>query len=79
MPERAWRCSWLDDAARGGDVDVLVGTPDEPTLQQRALAAMEPKDVSQLPANMLAAKRGEDGTAFVQAVQARILLLEVVA
>lgn len=71
--------SRLDDTARGGDVDLLVDTPDKPTLQQRALATMELEGVLQLPVDILAVKRGDEGSAFVQAVRPRALPLGATA
>jgi predicted nucleotidyltransferase len=71
--------SRLDDAARGGDVDLLVEAPAAPTLQQRALATMELEGVLQMPVDILAVRRGDAGSAFVQAVRPRAVPLEALA
>lgn len=68
--------SRLDDGARGGDVDLLVETPDAPTLTQRAAATLELEDVLQMPVDILAVRCGEAGSAFVQAVRPRAVALE---
>lgn len=68
--------SRLDDGARGGDVDLLVESPEAPTLQQRAGATLELEGVLQMPVDILAVRRGEAGSAFVQAVRPRAVALE---
>lgn len=71
--------SRLNDAARGGDVDLLVEAADAPTLLQRAGATMELEGALQLPVDILAVQRGAPGSAFVQAVRPRAAPLESLA
>jgi predicted nucleotidyltransferase len=56
--------SRLDDAARGGDVDLLVETETRPTLRQRALATMALEQALNLPVDIVATQRGTPGSAF---------------
>ncbi|WP_199232189.1 nucleotidyltransferase domain-containing protein [Rubrivivax albus] len=71
--------SWLDDAVRNGDVDLLEEAPAPPTLEQRALATMELEGVLQLPVDILAVRHCDVGSAFVQAVRPRAVSMELVA
>jgi len=71
--------SRLDDAALGGDVDLLVEAPAAPTLQQRAQATMELEGVLQMPVDILAVRHGDAGSAFVQAVRPRAVSLVAAA
>ena len=71
--------SRLDDAARGGDVDLLVETAAEPTVRQRALATMALEQALNLPVDIVAQQRGVPGSAFAQIARAKAQLLEVAA
>lgn len=68
--------SRLDDAARGGDLDLLVETGEPPTLRRRALLTMELEAALQLPVDIVAVQRGHAGSAFAQAVKAGAVALE---
>lgn len=68
--------SRLDDAARGGDVDLLVETEAPPTWRQRALAAMRLEEALQLPVDLLVVERGSPATAFARVARARARQLE---
>lgn len=63
--------SRLNDAARGGDLDLLVEAPGAPTLLQRAAATLALEDALQIPVDILAVRQGDAGSAFVQAVRPR--------
>lgn len=67
--------SRLDDAARGGDVDLLVESTAGTTLLQRAAAKLELEGALLMPVDILAVKRGEAGSAFVQVVRPRAVVL----
>ncbi len=71
--------SRLDDAARGGDVDLLVECAEPPTLMQRAAAKLELEGVLLIPVDILAVKRGDAGSPFVRMARARAVSLEVAA
>lgn len=71
--------SRLNDAVRGGDVDLLVEAANTPTLLQRAGATMELEGVLQMPVDILTVKLGDPGSAFVQAVRPRATPLETLA
>jgi predicted nucleotidyltransferase len=68
--------SRLDDAARGGDVDLLVETDAQPTLHQRALATVRLEQALQLPVDLLVVERGSQATAFTRVARARAKPLE---
>ena len=71
--------SRLDDTARGGDVDLLVTTANEPTVRQRALATMALEAALNLPVDIVAQQRGVPEGAFAQIARAKAQLLEVAA
>ena len=58
--------SRLNDAAHGGDVDLLVETNSPPTLRQRALATMALERALNLPVDIVAVQRGQPGSAFAR-------------
>lgn len=62
--------SRLDDAGRGGDVDLLVETEAPPTLRQRALATVRLEQSLQLPVDLLVVERGSRATAFTRLARA---------
>lgn len=68
--------SRLDDAARGGDVDLLVDTAGPPTLRQRALATLALEQALLLPVDILARQRGTPGCAFARSVRGKARPLE---
>lgn len=68
--------SRLDDAARGGDVDLFVETEGPPTLRQRALATVRLEQSLQLPVDLLVVERGDEATAFTRLARAKAKLLE---
>jgi predicted nucleotidyltransferase len=71
--------SRLDDAARGGDVDLLVETAARPTLRQRALATLALEQALNLPVDIVAQQRGTSGSAFARSVHGKARLLEASA
>lgn len=68
--------SRLDDARRGGDVDLLVETERPVTLRQRALAQMQLEQSLQLPVDLLVVQRGGADTAFTRIARAKARPLE---
>lgn len=68
--------SRLDDAGRGGDVDLLVETERPVMLRQRALAQMQLEQSLQLPVDLLVVQRGGPDTAFTRIARAKALPLE---
>ena len=62
--------SRLDDAARGGDVDLLVETAAPPTLRQRARATLALEQALGLPVDIVAMQRGTSGSAFARIARA---------
>lgn len=68
--------SMLDDAARGGDVDLLVESAGEPTLNQRARAVLALEQALNRPVDLIAVQRGDPGSAFVRMARRRGHLLE---
>lgn len=56
--------SRVDDAARGGDVDLLVETDVRATVHQRALAAMHLKQALQWPVDLQVVERANDASSF---------------
>jgi len=68
--------SMLDNAARGGDVDLLVLTADAPTWRQRALATLQREGLLSRPVDLTAAQRGAPASAWVRMVQGRAQALE---
>jgi predicted nucleotidyltransferase len=71
--------SMLDDHARGGDVDLLVLTPEPPTRRQRALATLELERVLNRPVDLTAAQRGAHASAWVRLVLGQAQALEAAA
>lgn len=71
--------SRLDDSARGGDIDLLVETPDPPTLHQRALATMALEQALNLPVDIVATQHGTTGSAFARIARSKAQPLEVAA
>ena len=71
--------SRLDDAARGGDVDLLVECAEPPRLMQRAAAKLELEGVLLMPVDILAVQRGDAGSPFVRMARARSQALELAA
>ena len=67
--------SRLDDAARGGDVDLLVESQSPPTLRQRSLATMALDRALNLPVDIVAMQRGTEGSAFARMARGRALAL----
>lgn len=63
--------SRLDDAARGGDVDLLVETTQPPTLRQRAHATLALEQALGLPVDIVAVQRGTPGSAFARIARAK--------
>lgn len=68
--------SMLDDAARGGDVDLLVECAEPPTLRQRAGLTLALEQRLQRPVDVLAVQRGHEGSAFVRLARQRGQVLE---
>jgi uncharacterized protein len=68
--------SRLDDAARGGDVDLLVESDAPATLRQRALATMALEQALNLPVDIVAVQRGVTGSAFARIARSRAQTLE---
>lgn len=68
--------SRLDDAARGGDVDLLVETDVQATLRQRARATMQLEQELQLPVDLLVVERGKDTSAFARLARSKARPLE---
>lgn len=68
--------SRLDDAARGGDVDLLVESEAPPTLHQRALATNALEQALNLPVDIVAVQRGTAGSAFARIARSRAQPLE---
>jgi uncharacterized protein len=58
--------SRLDDAARGGDVDLLVESDTPATLRQRAMATMALEQALNLPVDIVSVQRGSSGSAFAR-------------
>ena len=68
--------SRLDDAARGGDVDLLVESQSPPTLRQRSLATMALERALNLPVDIVTMQRGTAGSAFARMARGRAMALE---
>jgi predicted nucleotidyltransferase len=68
--------SRLDDAARGGDVDLLVESTAHATLRQRALVTMALEKALELPVDIVALQRGTPGSAFARIARSRAQPLE---
>ena len=67
--------SRLDDAARGGDVDILLESEREPSLLDRARIKMVLEDLLLLPVDVVAIKRGARPTAFQRIAMAKSIVL----
>ena len=63
--------SRLDDAARGGDVDLPVETAAPPTLRQRMHATLALEQALGLPVDIVAVQQGSEGSAFVRIARSR--------
>lgn len=68
--------SRLDDAALGGDVDLLVESTAPATLRQRALATIALERALELPVDIVAMQRGTPGSAFARIARSRAMPLE---
>lgn len=68
--------SRLDDAARGGDVDLLVESAAPATLRQRALVTMALETALALPVDIVPLQRGSPGSAFARIARSRAQPLE---
>jgi predicted nucleotidyltransferase len=68
--------SRLDDAACGGDVDLLVESATHPTLHQRALVTMTLEKALELPVDIVTLQRGTPGSAFARIARSRAQPLE---
>lgn len=68
--------SRLDDAARGGDVDILVENEQQPTLLERARLKMVLEELLLLPVDVVAIKRGAQPTAFQRIAMAKAIALD---
>jgi len=68
--------SRLDDAAKGGDVDLLVETDTHLSLLDRAYIKMELENLLDLPVDIVAHTRGEKPTPFLRIAQACARRLE---
>jgi len=68
--------SRVDDAARGGDVDLLVETEVRATVRQRALATLHLEQALQLPVDLLVVERDKDASAFATVARSRAQPLE---
>jgi uncharacterized protein len=68
--------SRLDDAARGGDVDLLVESATHATLHQRALVTMTLEKALELPVDIVTLQRGTPGSAFARIARSRAQPLE---
>ena len=67
--------SRLDDAARGGDVDLLVETVAPPTLRQRARATLALEQALGLPVDIVAVQQGTPGSVFARIARASAMPL----
>lgn len=68
--------SRLDDAARGGDVDLLVESEAPPTLRQRARVTHALEQALNLPVDIVAVQHGTAGSAFARIARSRAQVLE---
>lgn len=68
--------SRLDDAAKGGDVDILVENDQQPTLLERARLKMVLEELLLLPVDVVAIKRGVQPTAFQRIAMAKAIILD---
>lgn len=63
--------STLDDAARGGDIDLLVESSRQPTLRQRAGLVLALEGELGRPVDVLAVQRGSEASPFVRLARRR--------
>ncbi|CAA9891199.1 DNA polymerase beta [Candidatus Methylobacter favarea] len=68
--------SRLDDAAKGGDVDILVENEKRLSLLERAHIKMELENLLSLPVDVVAIERGAQTTAFQRIAMAKAINLE---
>ena len=68
--------SRLDDASRGGDIDLFVESPNPPTLRQRALAIMLLEQALNRPVDMVVVQKGTTGGAFARMARSKAQPLE---
>jgi predicted nucleotidyltransferase len=67
--------SRLDDAAKGGDVDILVENDQQTSLLERARIKMVLEDLLLLPVDVVTIKRGAQPTAFQRIAMAKAIAL----
>lgn len=66
-----WFDSELDDATRGGHVELLVESATQATLRQRTLVTTAFEKALQLPVDIVALQRGTPGSAFARIARSR--------
>lgn len=69
--------SRLDDAARGGDVDILVVTEHRPSRLEKARVRMELEKRLELPVDIVFMVHGEEPTPFQAIAMAGATPLEI--
>jgi hypothetical protein len=67
--------SRLDDSAKGGDVDILVESEQQPSLLERARIKMILEAVLLLPVDVVTQKRGAQPTAFQRIAMEKSVVL----
>lgn len=68
--------SRLDDARRGGDLDLLLESPQRPTLLQRAELKLRLEAALDMPVDIVARAIGAAPTPFQRVAMARSIPLE---
>jgi predicted nucleotidyltransferase len=68
--------SRLDDAAKGGDIDILVENEKRLSLLERARIKMDLENLLSLPVDVVAIERGAQPTAFQRIAMAKAINLE---